>query len=119
MTVMRVGEGTVGTVGTEVMIQKGLISLIRLKTNFLPPGVDLFSQSEALLGLLGNPQKPRLRVFFGVKIFSQDFFQKKDVVLGTTIRVSKPRLQRLRLSAVKPDSWAGFLAGLQRWTLKL
>ena len=87
------------------------------ENNFLPPGVDLFSQSEALLGLKGNLRNLGCGVFLESRFFSR-FLPTKDVVLGTTIRVSKPRLQRLRLSAVKPDSWAGFLAGLQRWTLR-
>lgn len=58
------------------MIQKGLISLIQNENKFLPPGVDLFSQSEALLGLFGNLRNLGCGVFWS-QDFSQDFFQKK------------------------------------------
>lgn len=85
-----------------------------LKTN--EPQESMFRKVRPT-GWFGNLRNlTRLRGFLESRFFPR-FLPKKDVVLGTTLRVSKPRLQRLRLSAVKPDSWAGFLAGLQRWTL--
>lgn len=107
-------EGRVGTVGTRHDPKRSDQS-DPLKTIFCPR--SLCFRKVRPTGSEGEPQKPRLRGFLESRFFSR-FLPKKDVVLGTTIRVSKPRLQRLRLSAVKPDSWAGFLAGLQRWTLR-